>query len=308
MRTWILANPHAGSAEAGQALAADARSRGLEWTWCDDPDEASRLARDAKSRGVDRVVTAGGDGSVHAVVQALLEDDGGERTPALGILPLGTGNDLARSLAVPLDPTEALALVAEEARTVSIDVARVWLDGTRRWMINASAAGFAGEVDANLDQDAKRRWGPLAYIRGALRVLADLPVHDLRIDIDGKRVDRMKVVGAMVANARTIGGGLEVAPTADLEDGLLDLTLVEAGSRMELVPVGAALESGSVLSERKVRHHVGSRIVLEANPSIATNVDGELVGSIRCARFEVRPGALRVVVGPEYRRERAAAF
>jgi diacylglycerol kinase (ATP) len=298
MSTWVLANPNAGSADGARPLVARAEARGWRWFWCGSEEEASRLARDATSRGVERVVAAGGDGSVHGVVQELMA---ATPRPTLGVLPLGTGNDLARSLGVPLDPAEAFAALLE-GPVRAIDVARCALDGARRWLINVSSAGFAGEMDEALDEDAKKRWGPLAFLRAALEVLADLPVHDVTVTIDGERVDRLRAVGVMVANGRTAGGGLAVAPTADLEDGLLDVTVVEAGSALELAPVGAALRTGRALSSRRVHHHVGARVELTASPSMTTNVDGELLGAVARASFEVVPGALRVHVGPAYRR------
>lgn len=309
MTRWILANPHAGSAEEGRSARERAEALGLRWIWCDGPDEASRLARDAATQGVERVIAAGGDGSVHLVVQALMEVD--ER-PELGVLPLGTGNDLARSLGMPLDPVASVALLARAGRVRSVDVGRVRLDGpggtVERWMINASAAGFAGEVDEVMDEASKKRWGSLAYIGAAVEVLADLPVHSARIEIDGVLVDHVETVGVMIANARTVGGGVEVAPTADLEDGLLDVTVIESGSRMELAPVGAALRQGRVLSQRKVRHHVGGSISLIVEPPIAINVDGELIGRVTRADYEAVPSALSVVVGPDYRRETVEDF
>jgi diacylglycerol kinase (ATP) len=299
MSTWVLGNPHAGSAETGRALAERPEARGWRWLWTESPEEASCLARDAAARGVERIVVAGGDGSVHGVVQELME---AETRPTLGVLPLGTGNDLARSLGMPLDPEEAFEILAEEAAVREIDVARCELDEERRWLVNVSAGGFAGAVDRALDEETKKRWGPLAYLRAALEVLADLPVHELAVRIDGKRVERLRVVGVMVANGRTAGGGVRVAPDADLEDGRLDVTLVEAGSAFELAPVGAALQAGTALSQPKVHHHVGARVELTAEPPIPTNVDGELLGDVAHASFEVVPGALRVVVGPDYGR------
>lgn len=309
MDTWILANPHAGSAEEGRNACVRAEALGLRWFWCDGEDEASRLARDAATQGVERVVAAGGDGSVHLVVQALMDFDA---RPELGVLPLGTGNDLARSLGMPLDPLESLELLAVAGRVRSVDVGRVRLDGpggiVQRWMINASSAGFAGEVDQVLDEASKKRWGPLAYIGAAVEVLADLPVHAVRIEIDGSLVDHVESVGVMVANARTVGGGVQIAPTADLEDGLLDVTAIESGSRLELAPVGEALRNGSILSQRKVRHHMGRAITLIFEPAIAINVDGELIGRVTRADYEAVPSALSVVVGPGYRRETVADF
>lgn len=260
--TWILANPHSGRADTGATLAERAEARGWRWVWCDGKEEASRLARDAASRGIERVVAAGGDGSIHEVVQELMATD---RRPVLGVLPLGTGNDLARSLGLPLDAVDAFEVLIRAERVRAIDVARVDLDGHHRWLVNVSAAGFAGAVDEALDEDSKKRWGPLSYLRAALEVLAELPVHDVAVRVDGRWVNHVRTVGVMVANGRTCGGGMRVAPTADLEDGLLDVTLVEEGSALELAGVGAALRTGASLSHDRVHHHVAARIEVTAD-------------------------------------------
>lgn len=244
------------------------------------------------------MVAAGGDGSIHEIVQRLMES---RRRPVFGVLPLGTGNDWARSLAIPLDAADAFEVLIRAERVRAIDVARAHLDGKSRWLVNVSAAGFAGAVDEALDESAKKRWGPLAYLRAALDVLADLPVHDVTVTVDGRTVERARALGVMVANGRTCGGGVAVAPTADLEDGRLNVTLIEEGSALELAGVGAALRTGaSLLSNERVHHHLGARIDLTADPPIPSNVDGELIGHVSRASFETVPRALRVIVGPEY--------
>lgn len=293
--TIVIANPQAGSAELGERLEARGRELGWEWHWTDTEDEATRLARDAAAQGVKRVVAAGGDGTVHCVVQGIMAT---ARRPILAVLPLGTGNDLARTLGLGTDPEEVFEAIARGAEVRAIDLGRARVGDQERFLINGSAAGFSGEVDRALDPDAKARWGAWAYMRAALEVIGDLPRYELAVRVDGRDLDRAACVGLTVMNGQTCGGGMQVTPTAALEDGELDLMIVEESSPLALAGVAAQLLTGGVLDNRHVRHHRGALIELTSTPVMPFNVDGELLGDVRTARFEVLPRELPVAMEP----------
>ena len=295
--TIVIANPHAGSAELGERLEAMGRQRGWEWRWTSTEGEAARLARDAATQGVERIVAAGGDGTVHLVVQGIMAT---ERRPILTVLPLGTGNDLVRTLGFGTDPEEAFDAVVRGTEVRPIDLARASVGEQERFLINGSAAGFSGEVDRALDPEAKARWGAWAYMRAALEVVGDLPRYEVGVRIDGRDVDRAACIGLTVMNGQTCGGGMQVTPTAELEDGQLDLMIVEESSPLALAGVAAQLLTGGVLDNRHVRHHRGALIELRSEPLMPFNVDGELLDDVRLARFEVLPRELPVAIGPAY--------
>ena len=115
-------------------------------------------------------MAAGGDGTVHAVVNGLAPDFGGAR---LAVLPLGTGNDLRRSLAIPDDPLAALDLL-DSGRERLIDVIRVETPSRSLYAVNTASGGFSGQLQEALTEEMKAAWGPLAYLRGAAAVLPDL--------------------------------------------------------------------------------------------------------------------------------------
>jgi diacylglycerol kinase (ATP) len=171
-------------------------------------------------------------------------------------------------------------------------------------LVNGSAAGFSAEVDRALDPDDKARWGAWAYMRGALDVIGDLPCYRLTARVDGELHEPIECVGLTVTNGRTCGGGLQVAPTADLEDGLLDLLIVERASKLALAGLAAQLRTGRVLENRHARHGLGADIELRSDPPMPFNVDGELLGDVDRARFVVLPRELPVAVGPDYELER----
>lgn len=295
--TRVIANPHAGTGELGERLEGLANALGWEWCWTGSEGEASRLARDAAERGYERIVAAGGDGTVHLVVQGLIESSA---RPELAVLPLGTGNDLLRTLGFPSDPEVVMEVLAAGTEQRTIDLARARIGPEERILINGSAAGFSGEVDRALDPDAKARWGAWAYMRAALEVIGDLPRYELQVRIDGRDQGSVACIGLTVMNGQACGGGMMVAPTASLEDGLLDLMIVEEASTFTLATVAAQLRTGGILDNKYVRHHRGARIELVSEPVMPFNVDGELLGDVHRASFAVLPRALRIAVGPGY--------
>ena len=168
MTIYLIHNPASGSAAQADLVRGWALSlehvRRLE---TEGPGHARDLARAAADRG-DRLVVAGGDGTVHEVVNGMLESE--RRDSVLALLPLGTGNDLARGLGIPLD-VEAALPIASRGAGLPLDVLRATLDGAVRHAVNALTGGFSGRA-AEAGAQAKERWGPLAYARGAVEVLA----------------------------------------------------------------------------------------------------------------------------------------
>jgi diacylglycerol kinase (ATP) len=295
----VIANPSAGSAKGAEQAYALAQQFGWTWHWTESGGEATRLAASACAQGYERVIAAGGDGTVHLVVQGLMST---EQRPVLGILPLGTGNDLARTLGFSLRSEEALLEISESREVRRIDVARATIDGKVSYVINSSAGGLSGEVDRVVSEEDKERWGPFAYVRGALDVLGDPPMHEVTIAIDGAEVARLRSICVVVANGKTVGGGLRVTPAADPEDGRFDILAVDSAPVVALATLAPLLKTGGIASHPLAHHYSGSSIDLRFEPAMALNVDGELIGDVHSARYEVLAGAIPVVVGPGYRR------
>src|SRR5690606_35388309 len=129
---------------------------------------------------VRRLIVAGGDGSINAAVNALARMD---NPPQLGLIPLGTANDLSASLAIPNDPLQALELI-EQGPVVPLDVIQVISESQDAWCINMATGGNSARVTETLTDDLKQRWGPLVYLRGVIGVLADLDVFRATIRFD----------------------------------------------------------------------------------------------------------------------------
>lgn len=297
--TWVILNAGAGPEEdlsrtitrIRQGLAPDE----VEVRLVHGPGNATELAKEASERGIGRVISAGGDGTLHAVVNGLHAVDD---PPLLGVLPLGTGNDFARSLGMPRNLNLALeALVTGERARV--DLVRMEMEGKgSRVVINASAGGFSGRVDEEVTSEIKESWGPLAYVRSALETISEVEDYEtvLRFDGDEETTER-RLFNVVVANGRSVGGGVPVAPEARADDGFLDVVVIASSDLGELAALAPRIVMGRHLEHDLVEVRRCRSLQVTSTPPMLFNADGELVGR-GATRYEVIPSALPVVVGP----------
>jgi diacylglycerol kinase (ATP) len=248
-----------------------------------DADEALDLARAAVDDGVETLAVLGGDGMVHLAVQALA----GTET-RLGVIPGGTGNDVARNLDLPRkDPLAAtdVVIAGNERR---IDLARIG----STYFVTVLAAGF----DAIVNERANQMTWPKGQMRYNLAALAELRTWRPRpyvLDIDGEE-HRFDAVTVAVGNGPSFGGGLHITQGALLDDGLLDVVAIEPISRLGMVRTYPKLFKGSHIGLPEVRQYQGKRITVAA-PGIVAYADGERIGPLPLT-IEVVPAALRVLV------------
>lgn len=245
-------------------------------------DEALELAQGAVADDVDSLVVVGGDGMVHVAVQALV----GSGT-SLGVIPSGTGNDVARYLDIPRSDPQLATDVIVGARTRRIDLARC---GSTHF-VTVLAAGF----DSLVNERANRMRWPRGRMRYHLATLAELRVFDplpytLELDGEVRRVEAMLVA---VGNGPSFGGGLRITHGAFLDDGLLDVVIIKTMSKLGLVRTYPKLYSGKHTQHPQYEHH-RVRTVTVAAPGITAYADGERVGALPLT-VEVVPGALEVL-------------
>jgi diacylglycerol kinase (ATP) len=294
----FIINPAAGTGGEASALEARVRARWPDAVWVETsgPGEAERLAKGAADHPI--IVAAGGDGTINEVVNGIA----GKNSCALAILPLGTGNDLARSLGIPTDAASALDLI-DPTLARPIDLVR-FMAGVARWFINVSAGGFSGAVDEKLTSEMKQTWGPLAYLRCAIAALPELTAHDTELVLDNSETLFIDACNIVVANGRYVAGGIPIAPDALLDDGMLDVlifpgtTLPRLAALVPLMLVGRHAESDRLLRRR------ARRLSVHSEPGMWFNIDGELISN-EPATFEVVPQALRVCApadGPGFSR------
>jgi len=295
MRICIISNCRAGSsATADEFFEAAACHPDVVLKYTEGEDDAKRFAAEAVREGFDVVAAAGGDGTIHTVVNGLEKDFG---RVCLGVIPLGTGNDFPRTLAIPEDPCQALALLGSGIER-PIDLMRVEAGGHVVYGVNMAAGGFAGQMQEALP-DLKRQFGPLAYLLGAVTTLPEMTEYATRIRFDDAPPEEITAVNIVVANGRTAGGGHVLAPQANPEDGLLDVVIVRAGPLLDLASLSVQYLAGNYLDHEQVLFRRARRIEIQSEPPMQFEVDGELLpeGAIT---FQVVPRALRAIVGPGY--------
>jgi diacylglycerol kinase (ATP) len=290
MRTCVILNPVAGAVKnSGPIRERLERLRFERFCVSERPGDAEKFASEAS--GFDLIVSAGGDGTLNEVVNGIAR---GGCNAALGVLPLGTGNDFARTLGVPngLDPAID-QITAGHIR--EIDLVRVTSDQVR-YFVNVSSGGFTGVVDEKLTPEMKRTWGPLAYLRSAAAAFSELRGYTTRIAFDDAEAHEIDVYNVVVANGRYVAGGIPIAPEADITDRLLDVVLIPERGAADLAILAAQIVVGKHLSSDAIMFRRAKKISISSRPGMWFNVDGELIGN-EPATFELLPGALRCVVG-----------
>src|ERR687894_3060850 len=219
----VICNPSSGGGDYDpDELRAEFDGYELDWVVTEGPEDAIRAANEWPE-GL--LIVAGGDGTINDAVNGL-GLAGFPEGVTLGILPAGTGNDLAATLAIPGDPDEAED-VLHQNRVRTLDVARGRAGrGGEQFFINVATGGMGAEVSGAADGAMKNRWGKLAYLRASLEVARQYEAKEVTLTLDG--VERkLRAVNLAIGNCRYAGSGWLAAPRANPEDGLLDLVVIE---------------------------------------------------------------------------------
>ena len=253
-----------------------------------DPSRLPETVREAVLEGHDPVILGGGDGSVSSTVDFLAHHH-----CTLGLLPLGTANDFARTLEIPSELEAACETIAR-GKVVDADLG---LAGDN-FYVNVASVGLSVEVTRTLSPQLKKSIGPLAYPVAALRAFFRHEPFAARLtfpDGDYEMTEYERLLQVAVGNGRFYGGGMVVAPDSGIDDRHLDLYAIRLGRRRDLVGVARYLRSGDFVKNESVDHFRTRRIHLTTEPALAVNVDGELVAQTP-QEFSVAENALRVFV------------
>ena len=292
MKICVILNPAAGSAENTDVLREKlARLGTCEIEITAQPGDAQKFAHRAATSGCDLIISAGGDGTLNEVVNGIAEQNFQCR---VGIIPLGTGNDFARSLNLPAKVDECLEIIAR-GQIKAIDLVRVTSDQVR-YFVNVSAGGFSGVVDEKLTAEIKKNWGPLAYLRGAAAALPELRAYKTTIVFDDAETVAMNLYNVIIANGRYVAGGIPVAPEAIINDGVVDVFLIPEKPTAELTVLVTQMLLGKHVGNEAFVYRRAAKVAVNSKPGMWFNVDGELVGN-EPALFEVMPGAMQFIVG-----------
>jgi lipid kinase YegS len=255
--------------------------------------DAERFAREAVTRGADLVLAAGGDGTLNEVANGLATAEGvepGGTTPALGIIPLGTANDFANWVGVPLDPIEAVR-AAVEAEPRVIDLAQV----NDRYFLNVSTGGFGAAATEEAPERAKRTLGVLAYVITGLRKFASLEPCNARFTSAGEVIYEGDFMLFAVGNGQQTGGGNFLTPNSSLHDGLLDFCLVKSLTHAEFLRLAPDLRSGAHIDSEHVLYLQLPELRIESEHQLSANADGEPIPA-RSFTYKAAPRSLRLAL------------
>ncbi len=288
MRLALIANPAAGGGRTGRALASvqQALERlGLEFHLerTDSLVHARELASAAAAAG-ETAVAFGGDGLIGAVADAVRHRDG-----VLGVLPGGRGNDFARTLGIPLEPSAACGvLAAGEVRTVDLGIAGA------KTFIGIASCGFDSDANRIANQTRLVR-GNLVYAYGAVLALLRWRPASFEVRIDGAAVRRVTGYTIAAANSKAYGGGMLLAPDASLEDGLLDIVIVEDLPKLRFLRLLPTVFKGTHVRQRNVQVLRASTVTISADRQFTLYADGDPIAELPVT-VGVLAGAVRVIV------------
>jgi lipid kinase YegS len=253
--------------------------------------DQNTFIKDAIKAGVTRFVAGGGDGTLNSVVNALMKKKRARKV-SLGVMPLGTANDFARGAGLPLDDLAAALYLAATGKATSIDVGQA----NENYFINVASGGFGAEVTAITPQNMKKALGGVAYsLVGLVRALQLEPYTGKIVLPDGTSKEGSMVIMA-VGNNRFAGGAFEVAPKADLTDGLLDLAVLASADASDLKDIAAELTDPFNKNNKFLMYRQLESFVIESDRPLHMNLDGEPLVERRF-EFKTHPRALSVVLG-----------
>ncbi|MCU0546483.1 MAG: lipid kinase [Oscillatoriaceae cyanobacterium Prado104] len=281
----LLINQHS---RKGQKLLSQAitelQALGFEWIAesTNHPLEISDTIRRYQDR-VELVIIGGGDGTLNAAIEGLIDT----QLP-LAILPMGTANDLARTLGIPTSLPEACQVIASgEVRAIDLG----WVNG--KHFFNVASLGLSVQITERLTKEVKQRWGIFAYAFTAVQVLWEARLFRAEIRAND-RAFRVNTIQIAVGNGRYYGGGMTVAEDATIDDRRLDLYSLETQHWWQIIAMLPAMRQGNHASLPNVRTLHAQEIEVYTRKPRPINTDGEIT-AYTPAKFRVIPQALKVI-------------
>lgn len=289
----LFLNPVAGHGRAARSRAALSKlfkENGIAITVVESrgPGDIEEQVRQAASAGAGRVIVAGGDGSVHEAVNGIMLSG---RPTALGVVPVGTGNDFAKACTIPLHWEDAVVLLIDRLKSGvaprTIDVGRM----NGRYFANGAGIGFDARVTA-IARNVRLPIGDLVYMVAVLKALWDgFTAPDVDISCESAAISG-PVTLVNVSNGPWIGGMFRIAPDAVNDDTELDLVVISPLSRMRIIRLLRKLMHGTHMNEREVSWHRVSSCEIVASEPVPSHLDGELQAPRTKFEVEVMAGAL----------------
>jgi diacylglycerol kinase (ATP) len=300
-KTLIILNPHAANGHAGRVWR---EVEPLLWrelgelivAVTQNADEVARHLEQAYQVGVRRVIAIGGDGTNHALVNALTAFNlaqAGDSPMIYGNIPIGSGTDWARGKGIPIDDLPALTRWIAHATPTPTDLGMLTTDGGSQYFLNIASAGMGGDVAQRVNRRAKRAW---TFLQATIETLLSYQPEVFEITIDGQAWYEGYAYAVAVANGTTFGHGMRVAPNAHSDDGMFDVILIKRVPKLEILMALRRLYDGSHLTHRAVESTRAKEVALHSpRGAIDMELDGEYNRG-RDVSFKVQPGLLQVLL------------
>lgn len=299
-KTLIVLNPHAANGRAGQLWST---IEPILWDYLGElvvavtqssADVAEHIHQ-AYEAGLTRVISIGGDGTNHSLINALVAHN--EQYPDqpqmdYGMLPIGTGRDWARSLGIPFDIKAAAKWIAS-AKPNAVDVGQVQLGGEPVYFLNVASVGISGDVVTRVEKSQRRPW---SFLSATVRTLVDYRPPAVQIQLDGEDWYEGTSYIVAIANGTTFGRGMKVAPFANISDGLFDVVLVEGMSRLRALDALRRVYDGKHLDVKQVHHAQATSVKIKSQVSLlGMELDGEY-GAGQNLQFDIKQGVLNLLI------------
>ena len=305
-QTFVVVNPASANGRTGRRwpeLAARLRARVGEVAFTERPRQAGALVADAVRRGAGQIVSVGGDGTHNEVVNGLFEPGVDCSAVTLAIVPTGTGGDLRRTLGLSNDPIEAIDAIGRDVRRVDAGLMQYTAhDGSTETshFINIASFGIAGLVDKLVNSSSKALGGKISFLWGTARAALKYQNQAVQLVLDDGKPMQRKVNNVVIANARYFGGGMKIAPDAEMTDGLFDVIIVGDLGTVELARGMSSIYRGEHLGRDGIESFRAQTVRAEpmTDEDVLIDMDGEQPGRLP-ATFSIVPGAFTISVGPD---------
>ena len=305
LRTKIIVNPAAGSGSTARRWGHIKRQLdGLEidydFVLTEAPGHAIDLATEAAENGFQSVVAVGGDGTINEVVNGLLRHTPPD-TPSpvdLGVINTGTGSDFVRSLGIPRNPDRACHHLLSRQR-LKVDAGIIeWVDNGEektRYFVNAAGVGFDAETASAKARISRLLKGPVSYALSVGATLFGYKNRPVSVRCDQAEEKIRRVLSVIIANGSYFGGGMKVAPDAELGDQLFDVLTIGDIGKVELIQAFPRVYRGTHITHPKVTVERAATITLSSSERLLLQADGEIIGE-GAFRLSLLPGALNVII------------
>ncbi len=270
---------------------------GADWSGTVYPTHATELAKQAALEGYDLVVAIGGDGTVHEVINGLMQVPA-EKRPVLGVVPVGSGNDFAHSIGIPLEPDRALAHALKGEPSL-VDIGLMTDEnGRKEYFDNTVGVGFDAVVTIRSHKLPIVR-GFLMYLTAVIQtILLNHDPANMKVESDGEKWEQEALM-FVICNGGREGGGFIIAPEAKNDDGILDFAMVKKCSRLMMFRLIPEFMKGTHTHFPQIRMGTCHTFNILADQPMYIHADGEIYTSfgsnLRGLKFEILPGALQVV-------------